>query len=106
MSTFTHRHVDDNKTMEITLSPDFSSDDQDELMALVQERAAKGVIFWDLNMTQIPSVNSFLLGLVVALNAMLLSRGGNLRVILQSQSKAASLMHLAQLDKILRFVYV
>ncbi len=32
MSTFTHRHVDDNKTMEITLSPDFSSDDQDELM--------------------------------------------------------------------------
>ncbi len=56
-------------------------------------------------MTQIPSVNSFCsAGRRAQRHAA--ERGGNLRVILQSQSKAASLMHLAQLDKILRFVYV
>ncbi|MEN6627924.1 MAG: hypothetical protein ABFD69_16990 [Candidatus Sumerlaeia bacterium] len=106
MGNFTYRHVEDTKTMEITLSTGFTPEDQEELMGIVLERANRGVVYWDLNLTQMPTVSSFVIGMMVTMNAVLLSKSGNLRLILGQHSKVASILHLARLDKILRFVYV
>ncbi|MCE5230745.1 hypothetical protein LLG95_14295 [bacterium] len=106
MGNFSCRLVNDNKTIEIVLSNHFSPEDHDEMFNMVQERVNKGVIYCDVNLTQMATINSYAIGMLVTLNAVLLSRNGNLRVILPSRSKVASLLHLAQLNKILRFVYV
>lgn len=105
MEPFTHRFDSDNATMNIELKTGFTSDNFESLVQFFQDRVGKGVVNWDVSMEKLEIINSIGLGVLVAFNAAVASRGGSLRLILKKDSKLASLLHLTKLDRIISCVF-
>lgn len=104
MDKFTYINVDDRKTIEIVLNRGFSEEDQERLMQLYQDFITKGVRDWDLNLKQLDMINSCMIGMLVSLNALIGSKNGKMRLILNRQSRVTDLLHLTKINKIIQFV--
>ncbi|MCL5270333.1 MAG: STAS domain-containing protein [bacterium] len=87
--------------MQVLLKADFTADKWDEFERHYGPLIAKGVVNWDLNLTEMQWINSVFLGLLVGLNTMLSTRGGRLRVLVPRKSKIADILFLAKLNRIL-----
>lgn len=90
--------------MRVTLEKQFNNEQFELLIKFYQERLAGGVINWDLDMRQLEMINSMMLGMLVAFNASVSSRGGRLRMILKKASKVAELIIITKLDRIINVI--
>ena len=106
METFSHKFLANAATMEVALHRGFSNDHYESLVKFYQERVGKGVINWDVNLQQLEIINSIGLGVLVAFNAAVASRGGRLRLILKSDSKLSDLLRLTKLDRIINCMFL
>src|SRR5690242_9918348 len=101
---FTHHFRSDTATMDVELVKGFTSDNFETLVQFYQDRVNKGVLHWDVSLRNLEIINSVGLGVLVAFNAAVASRGGKLRLILRKDSKITSLLQLTKLDKIISCV--
>jgi anti-anti-sigma regulatory factor len=88
--------------MQIVLAPEFTAENWPEVDAFYQQNADRDSIhFWDMDMRQVPHINSMLLGMLVAFNAVIENRGGKFRLLLAKGSKTAEVIRFAKIHRII-----
>lgn len=101
MESFSYMFFKESGTMQVILSRGAGQTDFENLVRFYQEKINCGVNNWDVDLRQLDFINSTALGILVAFNANVMSRGGRLRLILQKSSKITDLITLTKLDRII-----
>ena len=85
----------------VTLYPDFKVEDWKNFEIFYRESIHEGTIVWEVDIHQLLTINSLMLGLLIGLNTILIGRGGSLTLIVQTDSKLAQLLYSARIDRII-----
>jgi len=101
METFSQVYFRETGTIRLVMLHPVNEGCLDELMRLYQEKANQGIRNWEMDLNKIEFINSQTLGMLVAFNTSVASRGGKLRLCLPKNSKITDLILLTRLDRII-----
>ena len=88
--------------MQIVLRAGFTHENWPELQEFCQTNLSNDAIhFWDLDLRQVPYINSMLLGLLVGFNAVILNRGAEFRLLVAKGSKTAEIIYFSKINRII-----
>ncbi len=101
MNPFDFLFHERNKIMQVMIHPSFQVEHWPEFEQFHRAQIEQGVVNWDINLREINWINSRFLGLLIGFNAILMYRGGSLKLTLRKNTKFAEIVHQSRLDKII-----
>ena len=103
---FDLRVYENSQTIEVILQSHFGVDHWQQLENYYREQIGKGKVNWDLDLRNLGFLSSLLIGLIIGLNTILISRQGMLRLIIPKGSHLAEIFRIARLNRVLAILEV
>jgi hypothetical protein len=101
-STFSTKYYAKSGCMVLKLNEDFNFDDWLNVETVYRKKIEQGILYWDLDIRRLRFVNSFFLGHALSLNAYLANHKGTLRIMVEKDSKIASLLYMSKINQIVK----
>lgn len=100
-NNFAAQYIESTGQTIVVIKAAIMQDDWDVLTALVRTRMDAGAIAWDMDLRQVPLLTSLMLGSIVGINMLLQTRKGNLRLLVEKESRVAKLLYMSKLNRII-----
>ena len=100
MKTYKVQTISSARIGQLSLLPEFRTEDWDDVCATIDDKISRGYLTWDVDLRQLTLINSIILGYLVELNGRLIGARGSLRLILEKDSKLLQLIALSKIHLI------